>query len=36
MAGFAGRLPIYADVLWSDGDLAWAARDSSKPGRSGL
>ena len=36
MAGFAGRLPIDADVLRSDGDVAWAARDSSKPGRSGL
>ena len=35
MAGFAGRLPIDADVLRRDGDVAWAARNSSKPGRSG-
>ena len=35
MAGFAGRLPIEADVLRGDGDVAWAARNSSKPGRSG-
>lgn len=35
MAGFADRLPIGADVLRSDGDVAWAARNSSKPGRSG-
>ena len=34
MAGFADRLPIDADVLRSHGDVAWAARNSSKPGRS--
>ncbi len=36
MASFSGRLPIEADVFRSDGDVAWAARNSSKPGRSGL
>lgn len=35
MAGFADRLPIGVDVLRSDGDVAWAARNNSKPGRSG-
>lgn len=35
MAGFADRLPIGADVLRRAGDVAWAARNSSKPGRSG-
>jgi predicted NAD/FAD-dependent oxidoreductase len=35
MAGFADRLPIDADVLRRDGDVAWAARNSAKPGRTG-
>lgn len=36
MAGFAERLPIAADTYRSDtAPLAWAARNSAKPGRGG-
>lgn len=35
MASFAERLPIDADVVRSPGPLAWAARNSAKPGRGG-
>jgi len=33
LAGFAGRLPIAADVIRRSGVLAWAARNGTKPGR---
>lgn len=33
MAGFGDRLAIDEDVIREAGTLAWAARDSSKPGR---
>ena len=33
MLAFDRRLPIADDVLKDEGDLPWAARDSSKPGR---
>jgi renalase len=36
MAAFADRLPIGPDVLKSQGPVSWAARNSAKPGRSGL
>ncbi len=35
MASFAEALPISADVLARRGDVAWAARNSAKAGRSG-
>ncbi|MDO8901364.1 MAG: NAD(P)-binding protein [Phenylobacterium sp.] len=35
MAAFAGPLSLTADVLLQDGPLAWAARNSAKPGRTG-
>jgi renalase len=35
MAAFAGPLSLTADVLRQDGPLAWAARNSAKPGRTG-
>ncbi len=34
MAAFAARLPIGVDVLRDDEIIGWAARNSSKPGRS--
>ena len=36
MAAFADRLPIAADILRDCGIIGWAARNSAKPGRSGL
>jgi len=34
MAGFAGRLPIAADIFRAEtGAVSWAARNSAKPGR---
>ena len=37
MAGFIARLPIAADTYRSDtGPISWAARNSAKPGRSGV
>ena len=36
MAVFAERLPIGADVLRDAGVVGWAARNSAKPGRTGL
>jgi len=33
MVAFAGRLPIDEDILRSNGSIAWAARNSSKPSR---
>ncbi|MBB3775608.1 hypothetical protein FHS52_001577 [Erythromicrobium ramosum] len=37
MAGFNARLPIAADTYRSDtGPVSWAARNSAKPGRSGV
>jgi renalase len=35
MAAFAEPLPFAADVLREHGPIGWAARNSSKPGRSG-
>ena len=35
MASFTERLPIAADVVRTAGALAWAVRNSAKPGRSG-
>ncbi len=35
MAAFAERLPIAADILRDDAVIAWAARNSAKPGRVG-
>lgn len=35
MAAFAAPLPIAEDVLRHRGDIAWAARNSAKPGRDG-
>ncbi|QIQ85679.1 NAD(P)/FAD-dependent oxidoreductase [Erythrobacter sp.] len=35
MAGFAGRLGIDADTFRGSGPIAWAARNSAKPGRTG-
>jgi len=36
MAGFAERLPVASDVVRSEtGPVAWAARNSAKPGRGG-
>lgn len=35
MAAFAEPLPIAADVLRDAGPIAWAARNSAKPGRQG-
>lgn len=35
MAAFGERLPVEPDVLRSPGEVAWAARNSSKPGRAG-
>jgi predicted NAD/FAD-dependent oxidoreductase len=35
MAAFASRLTIEADLLREDGPIAWAARNSAKPGRTG-
>ncbi len=35
MASFAERLPVAADVVRNAGGLAWAARNSAKPGRTG-
>ena len=35
MAAFAEPLPIAADLLRDAGPIAWAARNSAKPGRQG-
>lgn len=35
MLAFSARLPIDVDVLRDIGPIAWAARDSAKPGRDG-
>jgi predicted NAD/FAD-dependent oxidoreductase len=35
MAAFPSRLKIEADLLREDGPIAWAARNSAKPGRTG-
>ncbi|MEQ8411308.1 MAG: FAD-dependent oxidoreductase [Erythrobacter sp.] len=35
MAGFAGRLGIDGDTFRGGGPIAWAARNSAKPGRTG-
>lgn len=35
MFAFGERLPLAADIVRDHGILAWAARDSAKPGRSG-
>ncbi len=35
MAAFAAPLPIADDTLRSEGPIAWAARNSAKPGRKG-
>lgn len=36
MAAFGTRLPIDPDVMQHRGPIGWAARNSAKPGRSGL
>ena len=35
IAAFANPVPIAADVVKTDGPVAWAARNSAKPGRTG-